>query len=179
MLKYYETMVTVSPSCDFSNQVKMMEIPYTFVYVVCVWARVLHISFASEIEFTFFTPQLKMSSSLKQLVERMTTASNAIEDEKSYVMETLFISISFNTEDIFKVLHSANLDEIKSYLARVEEGFDRAQATLKYEETWRYWKKEIELKQKDDEEKEERKRRQQKKTAAENSWSKKPFLESK
>lgn len=65
----------------------------------------------------------------------MTTASNAIEDEKSYVMETLFISISFNTEDIFKVSHSANLDEIKSYLARVEEGFDRAQATLKYEET--------------------------------------------
>ena len=171
-------MVTVSPSCDFSNHVKMMQIPYTFVSVVCVWARVLHISFASEIEFTFFSSQLKMSSSLKQLVERMTTASNAIEDEKSYIMETLFISISFNTEDnIFKVLHSANLDEIKSYLSRVKEGFNRAQATLKYEETWRYWKKEIELKQKADEEKEERKRRQQKKAAAENSWSKKPFLE--
>ena len=77
-----------------------------------------------------------MSSSLKQLVERMTTASNAIEDEKSYIMETVFISISFNTEDnIFKVLHSANLDEIKSYLSRVKEGFNRAQATLKYEET--------------------------------------------
>ena len=96
----------------------------------------MHISFASEIEFTFFSSQLKMSSSLKQLVERMTTASNAIEDEKSYIMETLFISISFNTEDnIFKVLHSANLDEIKSYLSRVKEGFNRAQATLKYEET--------------------------------------------
>ena len=59
----------------------------------------------------------------------MTTASNAIEDEKSYIMETLFISISFNTEHILKVLHSANLDKIKSYLARVKEGFDRAQAT--------------------------------------------------
>lgn len=129
VLKYYETMVTVSPSCDFSNQVKMMQIPYTFVYVVCVWARVLHISFASEIEFTFFTSQLKMSPSLKQLFERMTTASNAIEDEKRYITETLFISISFNTEDIFKVLHSANLNEIKSYLAKVKEGFDRAQAT--------------------------------------------------
>ena len=70
-----------------------------------------------------------MSPSLKQLVERMTTASNAIEDEKSYIMETLFISISFNTEHILKVLHSANLDKIKSYLARVKEGFDRAQAT--------------------------------------------------
>lgn len=89
----------------------------------------MHISFASEIEFTFFTSQLKMSPSLKQLVERMTTASNAIEDEKSYIMETLFISISFNTEHILKVLHSANLDKIKSYLARVKEGFDRAQAT--------------------------------------------------
>ena len=36
MLKYYKTMVTVSPSCDFSNHVKMMQIPYTFVSVVCV-----------------------------------------------------------------------------------------------------------------------------------------------
>ena len=52
-----------------------------------------------------------------------------LEDEKIYITEILFISISFNTEDIFKVLHSANLDEIKSYLAKVKEGFDRAQAT--------------------------------------------------
>ena len=65
----------------------------------------------------------------------MTTASNAVEDEKSYIMETFFMSISFNTEDIFKVFHSANLDEIKSYFARVKEGFYRAQATYKYEET--------------------------------------------
>lgn len=98
-----------------------------------------------------------MPYSLKQLVGRMEAASQAINDERSYIEGYLFKELEFNTEVFFQSLGDADLESTRASSDKTVEGFNHIHVVLRNEEARRQFLKKIESKEKEEEAKVKRK----------------------